>query len=145
MVPRKLLLAGLVPALPLVCQKFAAFSPFKVTALTFVAFKAVVAVAALPLMLMPAVPAVTTTEMIRRVGTVLGRELKIERVPEFVLGAMRLFMPMMRELHEMDYQWTSPFLVDDARFRARFGATPTPLDDGVRAMVGWARAHYAAK
>ena len=39
----------------------------------------------------------------------------------------------------MQYQFEEPFLVDDARFRARFGDTVTPLDEGARATVAWAR------
>jgi nucleoside-diphosphate-sugar epimerase len=93
--------------------------------------------------MLPAAPAGTTTDMIRRIGKVLGREPKIERVPGFVQSVMSLFMPIMRELREMHYEFATPFVTDDARFRARFGAVPTPLDDGVRAMVEWAREVYA--
>jgi hypothetical protein len=53
-------------------------------------------------------------------------------------------MPIMRELSEMGYQWSEPFVVDDRAFRTRFAATPTPLEQGVPAMVAWARQHYAA-
>ena len=57
---------------------------------------------------------------------------------------LSLFMPIMRELSEMGYQWSEPFVVDDRAFRTRFAVTPTPLEQGVPAMVAWARQHYAA-
>lgn len=95
--------------------------------------------------MLPAQPAEPSAAMIRRFGAALGREVKVDRVPGFVLGAMGLFMPLMRELREMSYQFAAPFLVDDARFRARFGAAPTSLDDGARAMTEWATSHYAKR
>jgi hypothetical protein len=53
-------------------------------------------------------------------------------------------MPILRELGEMGYQWSEPFLTDDSAFRARFATRATPLDQGARAMVDWGRQHYAA-
>ena len=93
----------------------------------------------------PAAPAGTTADMIRRIGAVLGRELKIERMPAFMLAALGPFMPVLRELREMHYEFATPFVADDARFRARFGAAPTALDDGVQAMVEWAKSEYPAR
>jgi nucleoside-diphosphate-sugar epimerase len=96
--------------------------------------------------MLPAAPAESSAAMIARIGRALGRELKTERIPGFVLGALSLFMPIMRELREMGYQWDEPFTVNDARFRARFpGVAATPLDAGVAAMTAWAKEHYAAK
>lgn len=95
--------------------------------------------------MLPAAPAVTTGEMLVRIGRALGRELRPQRMPPIALAALGLFVPILRELREMAYQWEEPFLVNDARFRARFTIEPTPLDDGVAALVEWARRHYAAK
>jgi nucleoside-diphosphate-sugar epimerase len=38
---------------------------------------------------------------------------------------------------EMRYQWQSPFVLDDAKFRAAFGGTATSLEAGVQATVKW--------
>ncbi len=92
--------------------------------------------------MLPAAPAETTRAMIRRFGAALGREIAIERMPGFLLAAVALFMPMLREIREMGYQFAGPFLVDDSRFRARFGGAPTPLDRGAPAMVEWAKGYY---
>lgn len=93
--------------------------------------------------MLPAAPAETSAAMIRRFGEALGREIAVEVMPGALLAAVALFMPMLREIREMRYQFEQPFLVNDARFRARFGTAPTPLDDGARAMAAWAKAHYA--
>ncbi|OIQ67682.1 hypothetical protein GALL_507360 [mine drainage metagenome] len=43
----------------------------------------------------------------------------------------------------MRYQWDEPFVVDDRRFRARFGLVPADGDEAAAATVAWARQHYA--
>lgn len=97
--------------------------------------------------MLPCVPADTTAGMVRRLGAALGRDLKIQRLPGWMLGLLGPFVPLLRELAEMSYQWEEPFVVDDRRYRARFGgeAVATPLDEGARATVEWARAHYAGR
>lgn len=93
--------------------------------------------------MLPASPAETSRAMIERFAATLGRPVAIERMPGFVLGALALFMPMIRELREMQYQFEEPFLVDDSRFRARFGGAATPLQEGAKATVKWALEAYA--
>ena len=39
----------------------------------------------------------------------------------------------------MRFQWDLPFLVSHAKYAARFGEQYTPLDDGLRATLAWAR------
>ena len=55
-----------------------------------------------------------------------------------------VFMPPLREMPEMQYQWEEPFVIDDRHFRERFGAQPEDADRAAAATVAWARAHYAS-
>jgi hypothetical protein len=50
-----------------------------------------------------------------------------------------LFVPPLREIDEMLYQWDEPFVADDRAFRARFGALPTAPEEAARRTVAWAR------
>jgi hypothetical protein len=61
-----------------------------------------------------------------------------------MLRAIGLVMPFMRELPEMAYQWEVPFVIDDAKFRARFGTAPTPLAEQIATTAAWARRTYGA-
>jgi hypothetical protein len=45
----------------------------------------------------------------------------------------------------MVYQFEEPFLVDDARFRARFGDLATPFDEAARETVEYAREKVQGK
>jgi nucleoside-diphosphate-sugar epimerase len=92
--------------------------------------------------MLPAAKAEPTQALIDRLGSALGVELKVQAVPTLAMKGLGLFMPMMRELGEMGYQWSEPFVTDDRAFRGRFGGKPTSLDDGARAMADWARQHY---
>lgn len=61
-----------------------------------------------------------------------------------LLRAIGVFVPFMRELPELAYQWQAPFVLDDSKFRARFGFGATPIAAQVAATAAWARSRYAA-
>jgi nucleoside-diphosphate-sugar epimerase len=95
--------------------------------------------------MLPAAPAVSTQAMLDLIGAALGRKLRVQPIPTLAIKGLSLFMPILRELGEMGYQWSEPFVADDRAFRTRFATAPTPLEQGTTAMVGWARQHYAAR
>lgn len=92
--------------------------------------------------MLPCAPAVTTREMIEALASRLARAARIQRLPPLVLSVLGLAMPMMRELKEMAYQWEEPFVVDDGRFRSRFGLEATPLEKGIVETADWARRSF---
>lgn len=97
--------------------------------------------------MLPCAPAEPTRAMIARIGVALGHDLRPGAMPRPLLSLLALFVPILRELGEMAYQWDEPFVVDDARWRTRFGAATrvTSPDVGVAAMVAWAAGHYTAR
>jgi nucleoside-diphosphate-sugar epimerase len=90
----------------------------------------------------PTLPAMTTRALAERVGRALDLSIAVKRMPRLMLRAVGLVMPFMRELPEMAYQWEVPFVIDDAKFRTRFGIAPTPLADQIATTVAWARRTY---
>ena len=95
--------------------------------------------------MLPCQRAGSMRELIDRFARVLGRRIPVGRVPKPALKAVGLFVPLIREMNEMLYQWEEPFVVDDRRFRERFAAQPVPADTAARETVAWARQHYGAK
>lgn len=95
--------------------------------------------------MLPCAEAESTRALIGRFGRVLGQDLEIEPMPAWMQSTLGAFVPVLKELREMNYQWEAPFTVDDRRFRARFAFTPTTLATGAEATVDWARAHYGPK
>lgn len=92
--------------------------------------------------MLPAAPAISTRAMIAELTNDQPKPVAIERLPKVMLSALGLFMPMLKELGEMNYQWEEDFVVDDTRFREGFGAKATPILDGARATAAWAKAAF---
>jgi nucleoside-diphosphate-sugar epimerase len=78
---------------------------------------------------LPTLPAMTTRELAAR----LVPNPKMTRLSPLMLRTIGIFQPFMKELIEMGYQWEKPFVLDDSKFRARFGIDPTPLAEQIAA------------
>jgi nucleoside-diphosphate-sugar epimerase len=94
--------------------------------------------------MLPAGPALTTRELAGRLAAAAGERPAVSRVPRLALSLAAVFVPLLREVLEMDYQWDEDFVVDDRRFRAEFRLAPTPLDEAVRQTAAWALETYGA-
>lgn len=78
----------------------------------------------------PSNPAVTQERALTDVMAAVGRPApKVSQVPAAAMAMLALAMPMMRELRELSYQWTSPYVLDDSAARAHFSMEPTPWDE----------------
>ena len=58
-------------------------------------------------------------------------------------GDAAWFVPVVRELEEMRYQFVRPFVLDSSAFTATFGTTPTPLEQTWEQTIAWWRRHLA--
>jgi nucleoside-diphosphate-sugar epimerase len=94
---------------------------------------------------LPTHEAETTRATIARFARALGEEVRITRVPTFLLRTAGVFAPIFREVAEMIYQWEIPYALDDRRFRVAFGFGPTPMDEAMIATAAWARATYGVR
>jgi nucleoside-diphosphate-sugar epimerase len=92
--------------------------------------------------MLPCNPPLTLRALAGRMATALRRPITVRELPRWTLKAAALVVPLMRELAEMLYQWEEPFVVDDRRFRQRFGVLPTSVDEGAARTVEWATQHY---
>ena len=72
------------------------------------------------------------TEMLAAAGK---PPVTVRRLPAGMFRALGLVVPMMREIAEMSYQWTAPYVIDDHESRAFFGIEPTPWDEVCRRTV----------
>lgn len=94
--------------------------------------------------MLPCAPAETMRALVARLSRKLGREIKLMAMPRALLRTLAYFVPLLREIEEMAYQWDEPFVVDDTRFRQRFGQEPEDVERAAEDTVFWAKAHYAA-
>jgi nucleoside-diphosphate-sugar epimerase len=93
--------------------------------------------------MLPCRPAETFRDLVRRLEQPFGRSIPFQVIPGWMQMGMSVFIPPLRETGEMRYQWEEPFVIDDSRFRQRFGAVPEDADRAAAATVAWARTQYA--
>lgn len=81
---------------------------------------------------------VSGREFLDLVNQAATKPLKTGVVPPSVLRIASPFHKISKETLGIVYQWTSPFVVDDAKFQQAFGPfATTPLDEAVRDTVKW--------
>ena len=93
---------------------------------------------------LPTLPAISTRALGEQIAAAMGTTAKFTRMSNLLLRAIGIFQPFMKELIEMSYQWEHPFVIDDRKFRAKFGIEPTPLAEQIATTVRWAKARQAA-
>ncbi len=92
----------------------------------------------------PNEPARSLSEWAKALSAALGFSISVAAMPPLLLSFLGLFVPVMRELKEMRYQWTQPYLVDDAATRSVLGVQSTPFEEQVAATAAWAKKTYGS-
>jgi len=88
----------------------------------------------------PHAPARPVRRIVETIHRTAGRPTKMQVAGSWMVKLFGLFDAEAREIDELMFQWTRPYLVDDTRFRTRFGWEATPLDDGIPRTVEWFQA-----
>ena len=81
----------------------------------------------------PTVAPLSQREMVHRMCELAGVDpVKVSTVPTALVRLAGVFVPVMRELPEVLYQFTAPFIIDSSETTEVFGLEPTPLDETLR-------------
>ena len=88
---------------------------------------------------LPSPETVTTRQFVEMIFEEVGKPSRIQTAPKFVLRAMGLFNPPLREMIEMLYEFEEPFVVDHSDFEQAFGMRATPLRQAIEETVRWYR------
>lgn len=86
---------------------------------------------------LPVVELCTTRHIIEHIYGAAGqpaRSLAAGRTALLVLGLLK---PGMREYLHTLYQFTDPWVVDDAKFRTAYGVQATPLEEALNDTLAW--------
>jgi len=62
---------------------------------------------------------------------------RLRPVPPWLLRVAGLAVPSLRELGEVAYQFTGPFVMDSAALQDTFGIGPTPADQALATTMTW--------
>jgi nucleoside-diphosphate-sugar epimerase len=87
----------------------------------------------------PAAAPLTGRGYVALAAGILGVPPKLAATPPLLLRVLGVANPLLREVAEMAYQFTAPFVIDGAAFADRFGVAPTPHEEAMRRTLGWYR------
>ena len=65
----------------------------------------------------------------------MNTDKKMSILPMFLIRILGIFMPFMREMPEMMYQYDQDYFFDSTKFQKRFNFTPTSYQAGVKQIV----------
>jgi nucleoside-diphosphate-sugar epimerase len=89
----------------------------------------------------PSPEPISTRGLIEAFGRAAGTTPKISAAPPWLMNAMGIVSPMMRELRETAYQFSRPFLIDDSATRHELGLTATSIDTIAVETIAWWRTY----
>jgi nucleoside-diphosphate-sugar epimerase len=75
---------------------------------------------------------ITGKEIITMIASEFGAEPGISILPKWMLPLLGIFIPVMREMPEMMYQYDRDYFFNSSRFTTRFGISSTPYEEGVK-------------
>ena len=77
----------------------------------------------------------TGKEWIEAIAKEMGVKAKIQVAPKFLVRIMGLFIPLMKELPEMMYQYDREYVFNSDKFEKAFDFKPTPYAEGIKEIV----------
>ncbi len=77
----------------------------------------------------------TGEEWVKLFAEQLNTPDKCQTLPGWGMWALGIFVPILKEMHEMRYQYDRPYYFDSAKFRNRFDYVPTTNAEAVRQTV----------
>ncbi len=80
-------------------------------------------------------PPLTGRLFLEQAAACLGVPARMSVLRPWMVRLLGPFSPMVREVGEMLYQSTEPYVFDSAKFEGRFAITPTPYDVGIAASA----------
>lgn len=78
---------------------------------------------------------VTGKEFIERIAGIMQVQPKYYILARWMMGLMGLFVPIVKEIKEMSYQYDRDYIFDSSKFEKRFNFKPTTYATGLQASV----------
>lgn len=78
----------------------------------------------------------TGADFVRCACETAGRPFRLQVAPRWLLKAMGLFVPVLRENDEMMYQFEHDYRFESTKFETAFGVQATPYREGIARTLG---------
>jgi nucleoside-diphosphate-sugar epimerase len=77
----------------------------------------------------------TGKEWIETIAKEMGVKPKYQVAPKFLVRILGFFIPIMKEMVEMMYQYDRDYVFNSDKFEKRFDFVPTPYLDGIKEII----------
>ncbi len=77
----------------------------------------------------------TSREWIELLMSAFGQKKKIQAIPVWAMGALGLFVPIIKELKDTSYQLDRDYHFNSSKFNRRFNFTPTTPETGMGEII----------
>lgn len=77
----------------------------------------------------------TGKEWVEAFAKELNAPAKFLQAPKFVVRILSLFIPIMKEMIEMVYQYDRDYVFDSTKFEKRFGIQPVSYEQGIKIVA----------
>jgi nucleoside-diphosphate-sugar epimerase len=77
----------------------------------------------------------TGREWVSMAAEFMEKPARAQAVPAWMVTILGLFIPIMRELKEMLYQYDRDYVFDSSAFEKKFMMTPTPYKEGLKKVI----------
>ncbi len=84
---------------------------------------------------LPCDEAITGEEWIKLFAEELKVPAKYNVLPHWMIPAIGLFIPVMKEIYEVSYQMQKDYIFDSSKFKNKFNFTPTGNKEAVHLTV----------
>lgn len=84
---------------------------------------------------LPTAPPITQKEFVILFAKEMGKVAKYNVTYKWFVKILGLFIPIMKELYEMLYQYDREYYFDSSKFEKRFNFKPTSYQDGVKQTI----------
>jgi nucleoside-diphosphate-sugar epimerase len=85
----------------------------------------------------PSAETLNTTGFVQRAALHLNTIPKVRPMPRLMLNLLSPFIPILKELKEVFYQFEQPFISDGSKAVRELGFIPTPIDSALEETIDW--------
>lgn len=78
----------------------------------------------------------TNRQWIEQMMKAMNKQKKIQTIPDWMVSVLEIFIPILRELKDVGYQFKQDYFFNSSKFNKRFNFTAISPEEGIRKMVG---------
>jgi nucleoside-diphosphate-sugar epimerase len=77
----------------------------------------------------------TSRQWIELMMKAMNKQKKIKTMPDWMINMLGIFVPILKELQDVGYQFKQDYFFNSSKFNKRFDFTPTSPEEGMKEIV----------